>query len=132
MKKIIVLVLLCGVLLGGCYPIDAEIPGHPRVVTGITAAYESGAVTLRRSYTDSEKMQAVLTWLRCLKPYGSAEAVTEADSSATVTLHYSDSTEKVYELLAGQYLRVNGGAWQNLNPDQGQELPLLLGMLESD
>ena len=134
MKKIMIAILILGLLLCGCSRIDETVPGQPRVVTAISALYDSGAVQLRRQYTDAQKMQAVLTFLRCLDPYGTAAEDPESvgGNAAQITLVYSDESTKTYELRGDQYFRVNGGSWQNIRSEQAQELPLLLGLMESD
>lgn len=134
MKKTVTLMLITLFLLSGCSRIDQQTPGKPKVVTKITADYFSGSVTLQRAYTDAEKMQAVLTYLRCLRPFGAAETDPEtADGSRVhITLYYSDNTTKIYQQRADQYLRVDNGVWQNILPERGRELALLLGLMESD
>lgn len=128
------LLLLTSLLLLGCSNIDREEPGRPRVVTRIQASYDSSTMSLRRDYTDAEKMQAVLTYLRCLGPYGSAAPDTEtaADPRVHIRLHYSDNTVKDYVQLSDQYLQIDGGAWQQIPVDRAQEFPVLLGLMESD
>ena len=134
MRKRIIILLIAAILLCGCSRIDQETPGRPRLVEKITATYRSTAVELVRSYTDQEKMEAVLIYLRRLAPYGSATEETDPlePSDGRITLHYSDGTDRVYELYAGRYLRIDNGQWQNIKTERGQELPLLLGMMESD
>lgn len=134
MKKMMILLLLLLPLLYGCSNIDQQMPGRPKVVTKVTADYVSGSITLRREYTDSEKMQAVLTYLRCLRPFGTVESDPETaeGSQVRITLLFSDDTTKTYDQRADQYLRVDQGSWQNIPPEQGRELALLLGLMESD
>ena len=134
MKKMMIMLLTVAALLCGCTQIDKETPGKPRVVERITASYHSDAIELRREYTDDKKMQAVLTYLRTLNPYGTVTEESEAAEyhDARITLHYSDSTTKIYRIYANQYLQINGDQWQNIKEDRGRELPLLLGFMESD
>ena len=134
MCKKISLLLLLVLILGGCSDVNAETPGRPRLVTGISAVYQKGAIRLERQYSDDEKMGAVLDYLRLLKTYGPAEVDPEATdgSRIQITLRFSDGSQKVYDQWADQFLRCDGGKWEQINPEQGQELALLLGMLESD
>ena len=131
MKKIMIL-LLC-VLLGGCRAAAPSQPEQMKVVTRITAQYNSGAVRLQRSYTDEEKLRSILNYLRGLSPYGSGEEEPAGQAGqAEVTLYFSDGSSKVYEQYGVGFLRLDGGKWQRINPERGQELPLILGLLESD
>ena len=134
MKKIFVMLLMTAVILCGCTQIDAQKPGRPRVVERITASYRSSAVLLEREYTDGEKLDAVLTYLRRLDPNDIIDdnAGETEKSDARIILHYSDSTTKEYRIYGNQYLQINDGKWQSIKAERGQELPLLLGMMESD
>ena len=133
MKKIGI-ILLALLLMTGCTRIDEQIAGRPRVVTGIDASYDSGAIRLNRQYSDSEKLRAVLMYFRCLEVYGTVapEVSIPQISSIRVTLTYSDGTAKTYDQRDGQYLRQDDGPWHYINQEQAQDLPILLGFLESD
>lgn len=133
MKKWTIL-LLTVLLLAGCTRIDQTQPDRPRVVTRIQASYHSDTIKLQRTYTDAEKMQAVLTYLRCLDVSGPAESP-PADGEMPqghVRLYYSDDTYKDYYQRSDRYLQINGGPWQNISLDRGREFPILLGLMESD
>ncbi len=134
MKKVMAAVLIVSIMLCGCSRQKENTVGQPKLVTRITAVFDSGTIRLERSYTDSDKMRSVLTYLRCLKTYGTVEPGSgmEEGDQATITLHYSDGTTKVYDQRDSQYLRVSGGDWKAIKPEQAQELPLLLGLMESD
>lgn len=133
MKKWILL-LPALLTLWGCCNINTEQPGRPVVVTRIQASYHSSAISLQRNYTDEEKMLALLTYLRCLEPYGIAQPDPAADPGprAHIRLYYSDGTFKDYIQQADLYLQVNGGPWQNIPGERAREFPLLLGLMESD
>jgi len=128
------ILLLTALLLAGCTRVDQTQPGRPRVVTRIQASYNSGTVKLQRTYTDAEKMQAVLTYLRCLDVSGPAESPPADDEMPLghVRLYYSDNTYKDYFQRSDRYLQINGGPWQNIPLDRGREFPILLGLMESD
>ena len=133
MRKIALLVLF-SLILGGCCNINKETVGQPNLVTHIIADYQKGALVFHREYSNSEKVRSVLNYLRLLNTYGPPEEPPEGGklSRIRITIHFSDSTNKVYEQWADQYLRIDGGPWSLLDPQQGQELYLLLTMMESD
>ena len=133
MRKITILLLLA-VTLCGCCNVDKEVPGQPNLVTGITAVYRKGAMELRREYFQPEKVRSVLNYLRLLKTYGPPDTDPTATEGGKIqiTVSFSDGTQRVYDQWADQYLRSDGGPWQLISPEQGQELYLLLTMMESD
>ena len=132
MRKIATILLV--LLLCGCCSIDAEIPGQPKLVTEIEVTYQSGPIRMHRRYDTSDKLRAVLTYFRTLKLYGNAdtEEANLSGSEARVIVFYSDGSQKVFEQRNDQYLRTDDGPWQYIDPDQGQDLLLLLKLLESD
>lgn len=127
----IVLALVLALSAGGLE--QKETVPRPRVVTAVEADYDGRLLHLRRSYTDEEKMRQVLTCLRAIKPLGTVAPEAELpEEGGTVTLLRSDGTAATWELRGGAYLRRDGGSWQTVDPEQAQQLPLLLAMLESD
>ena len=131
MKKIMMILLIC-MILCGCTNQETPAQSQPKVVIQITAQYSSGVIRLQRSYTDSEKMRSVLNYFRCLSPYGSVEDPQSTESDIVVTVYFSDGSNKTYEQRDNTYLRQNDGSWQYIDPEKGQELALILGLMESD
>ena len=130
MRKIILL-LLC-IVLTGCCPQNSPDPPC-RVVSAITAEYNSGGMQLRRNYTDQKKMRAILDYLRLLSPVDVADGYPSALSGQTnVTLHFSDGSQRVYTQTGDGFFRKDGNPWQRIDPEKGKELQLLLSFLESD
>lgn len=133
MKKMLILVLLAMLLAGCTRPNDDSIR-PPRLVTGIEVSYNSGSIRLQRQYTDEKKMRSLLDYLRCLDVYGTAAADIPIPDVpiCRITLSFSDGTCKVYEQRDHRFLRRDDGPWHYIEPEQAQELPLLLGLMESD
>ena len=134
MKKSAVMLMLLALLLSGCCSVNEETPGSPRLVTGVSASYQSGTIQLRREYTDGEKMRGILDYFRLVKTLGPPETDPETveGNRICVTVHYSDGTQRTYDQWADQFLRWDGGPWQRIQPEKAQELALLLGLTESD
>ncbi len=134
MKKWTILMMLLAILLTGCTRLDQQTPGTPRVVTGIEASFDGENLRLHRIYSDSEKLQGVLTYLRCLDLHGTPdpEEPIPQTNSARIVITFSDGSTKVYEQQADQFLRQDGGPWQRIDPDQAREFALLLKLMESD
>ena len=134
MRKILVIILLLAAVLTGCSWVDPNAPTRPKLVVQVAVEYQDGAVTLRRSYTDDKKMRAVLDYLRYLDPSGTVDPaqLSPMVCQAWFELTYSDGTTKQYQQLGDRYLRCGSGKWRNIVTERAAELPLLLGMLESD
>ena len=132
-KRLLVLFLLLSTVLPGCSNRLLPARTQPRLVTAITASYRNGVIELQRQYTDSEKMRAILNYFRKLELYGNTAGPESAEGSQIrVTLTYSDGTTKTYDQQADRFLRISGGNWQSISSEKGQELGLLLGLMESD
>ncbi len=134
LKKWISMMVLLTALLSGCTQINREDAGIPRVVTRIEASFDSDTLMLRRTYSDSEKLRGVLTYLRCLTVYGKPEpeVVIPQTNRGKITISFSDGTTKTYEQQGDEFLRQDNGPWYYINQEQAQEFPLLLKLMESD
>ncbi len=136
MKRIYTAGLLLILLIcGGCSR-QAAMPQSTthRVVTEIHVFYENGPIRTQRHYFTSEKMQAVLNYLRLLNPYGVA---TESPNSVSgsnfdIVLTYSDGGEKRYRQHADRYLQEGNGQWRQIDPKKALELSRILSQMESD
>ena len=130
MRKTILL-LLC-ITLAGCCP--QKSPTAPcRVVSAISAEYDSGSMQLSRRYADQEKIRMILDYLRLLSPVDVTDSYPSALSGqANVTLHFSDGSQRVYTQTGDGFLRQDDGPWQRIDPEKDKELQLLLSFLESD
>ncbi len=130
-------VLLCFFMLplGGCSRHSTgDSPSALRVVTEIDIAYKNGPLHCRRHYHKDEKMAQILSYLRQISPYGRPQEDPELTDGSLfqISLTYSDGSKKIYEQKADSYLRVNGGPWENIDPQKAETLSQLLGTLPSD
>lgn len=135
-KKCILLVLGLALLLSGCSrwtPSAADEPLY-RVVTGVSVTYENDAVRIVRQYTDSEKMRAILNYLRLIHPYGRpAEDPEQVEGSLfSIVLSYSDGGQKTYLQKADRFMRVDNGEWKRIDPNQALQLGELVGQMAGD
>ncbi len=131
MKRIFAAVLLV-LMLSGCGSIDAQISGTPRLVTRIRASFDSGSLRLHRIYEDDEKMRWVLYYLRELDRKEACDAPPPAAEWAEIEVSFSDGSREVYQQWGQEYFRKDEEPWQRIDPEQARELPLLLGLMESD
>lgn len=120
-------------LLTGCTRQIPE-PTAYRVVSQIHIQYENDQLHRRWHLYSDEKMEAVLTRLRLLDPYGTPteDPDTAPGSDIYIALIYSDGTRKLYLQRAARYLQIENGPWKCIDPDRALELCALLGVLTSD
>ena len=137
MKKGIYLSLVMLIVLFCCacgnYTLGAA-PSAPETVVKITVTYQSPQESFRREYVSSQKMRAVLNYLRWIDPYGKPE--TDPDTARgglyRITLHISDDSESVYLQKADQFMRVDGGPWLIIDADRAKTLHQILTEMDSD
>ena len=135
-RNFILLFLGLTLLLGGCSKWTPSAADEPlcHVVTGVSVTYQNGAVRLDRQYTDSEKMRAILNYLRIIHPYGRPEEDPEQveGSQFSIVLSYSDGGQKTYLQKADKYMRIDDGQWQRIDPNRALQLGELVGQMASD
>ena len=133
MVRKIIAVLLAVVLLcmcGGCLNQKTGV----RVVEQISVQWEENGRSISREHDEPEKMQLILNKLRTLGQRFSSD--TDPDTldvtAVTVTLFYSDSSRKQYQIKPDRYVRIGQNPWQQANPKQITSLRLLLLSLPDD
>lgn len=117
----------------GCKPAPAESTAY-RVVSQIHVQYQNSGLHQRWHFNSDEKMEAVLTYLRILDPYGTPQEDPEtvAGSDIFITLVFSDGSNKIYHQRSDRYLRIGDGLWKCIDPETALQLSALLGVLTSD
>lgn len=128
MKRIGILLVLA-VMLTGCGR-HAEIPC--RVITGVDVQYQQGGAWVERTYFQQESMEAVLNYLRMLKPEGIVLPDDPQTINCQITVHFSDGTDKLFFQQGNIYLREGDGAWEKIDRQQAQLLYPLLLLMPSD
>jgi len=130
MKRIGIFILLV-VMLTGCTKKEAPLPTH-RVVTGVLVEYRAGAQQLQRTYTRPENIQAVLNYLRILRPQGPVIPEEGNNNGCRITLHYSQGPDTVYLQQGNSYLSQGNGTWATIDSKRASLLYPLLLLLPSD
>ncbi len=105
-----------------------------RVVTGVDIFCQHENVQIRRHYTDTQKMEWVLIYLRLLKPRSNPKTDPESIDADVynITLHFSDSTKKTYRQKDHRYLSKDAGPWQTIDPGKAAGLYALMRYVPSD
>ena len=134
MKRVGVIgALLClAMVLTGCGR-DKNAP-LIAVVEKVEIVSHHGEETLSRTYTKSNKMTAVLNYLRWLQPAHKADCDPEQipgdDYMITVTL--SDGEREIYRQKTNGYLQKNNERWENIDPEKGIMLYEIISQMEGD
>ncbi len=133
MKKLWTLVLLASLLcLGGCFP-QPEPSAGPRMVTAITVTKLEDGDAHRFHYTNGEKLEVILEYLRFVDPYGRPDADPETVPGVEyrIELHYKDGASRTYRQKADRYLMTDG-TWKTIKAADGEFLGLILEGMPGD
>ena len=130
--KIGILILSVFLLLSGCSRKESQT-SFP-LVTEITVHYENGPIHGQLHYSEDDKMQLILTYLRLLNPYGQPPEDPETTDGTLfqITLTHADGGVTTYQQKADRYLKSGEEPWLCIPSQKAVELSLLLGYLEDD
>ena len=136
MRKIKVLTLVfCSLcfLFSGCKKTPEPAPSTASygLVTGVEITRSDG---FSRYYTDPQKINVVLEYLRLLRPLGPIPPTQEAlqQDSYEITVHLQDGSQRIHRQQSDCFAAKDQGFWGVIDPDLGQCLPLLMAQLPSD
>ena len=133
--RVFAILSLFALLLSGCGRYNpADTQPQCRVVTGISVIFNNGPIHAEKYYTSSNKMRAVLNYLRWIDPYGPPEEDPETvtGSSFRITLEYSDGCQKDYVQKADRFMQEDDGSWKKIDPKKALTLSQIIGLMESD
>ena len=119
--------------ISGCGKKDSSVSPY-RAVVGIDIVTKHDGHMLRRHYTDPEKMQYVLTFLRLLKPVGTPELDPEAltQDMFLLVLTRSDGSRVYYRQTGHRYFARDTQDWFCIAPEQAVRLYELLAHMPGD
>ena len=128
MKKkeiLFILLLLWSIVLGGCKSTPIHIP---KTVSQIDISGTLARQPIQQQYTDDSSMQAVLNYLRSLEFEGftSLDPTILPGDDFSITLRFSDNSNKVYRIHGSRYLCRPDGNWEKVDPKKAN---LLLSIL---
>ena len=129
--KLLILLAFSASILSGCAK-KATVPY--RAVTEIDISFRYEDMHLQRHYTQTEKMESVLLYLRLLKPLGKPDADPEQilQDSYEITVRFSDGSTKFYRQKAHRFLCVQDHPWIRIDPGQASGLYALMRHYPSD
>ena len=132
-RKIIIFLLLCiaAVSLWGCRSQQRVLC---RFVTRVDISCDYKGVPVRRHYTDTKKMEAVLLYLRLLRPSGPpvVDPNTVDGDIFQITVTLSDGQQNIYSQKAHRYFCKGSASWMNISPEQAAGLYEVMRHYESD
>lgn len=137
MKKAVkrfVLFCFSVLIMSGCGKNDAQTSPLCRVVTQVDIACRREDLLIQRFYTDPEKMESVLLYLRLLKPLGKPETDPEPlyKDVYKITVHLSDGKKRIYRQKAHRYFSKDSRTWEKIDPEYASGLYSLMRRFPSD
>ena len=103
-------------------------PTAPNLVTKISVTDSTG---LTHAYTEPQKMEVLLYYLRALEPSGKVKTDPERilGQSYRICVEFSDGQQTIYRQRANRFLSRDSHPWQNINSKKAAYLqPLLEAM----
>lgn len=120
-----ILVFLFVFLLAGCAKREQK---PPAVVTKVNVIYNHAGFDIMRSYTDTEKIEEILEYLRLQKTVGRAEMDPERlfGDVFRIEVLLSDGQRRVYRQYANRYISKDNRPWRKIKPGYGSGLYKIL------
>ena len=133
-RSVCYLALILALLLAGCGCTLRPTATAPVTVVKITVRYDGTTPHTQRQYVSSEKIRAILNYLRWIDPYGKPgkDPETIPGGLYRITLHLSDGSQSVYLQKADQYMKIDEQPWQTIDTKKALTLGKLLAEMESD
>ena len=130
-KNIWVLPMAFLFFLSGC---TRKLPTVYRAVTAVDITFRYEDTQLQRHYTQNDKMESVLLYLRLLKPLGKPISSPPADDRDVydITVRFSDGSTKLYRQKAHRFISRREQVWERIDPAQAAQLYHLLRYYPSD
>lgn len=131
LRKTGIFLLFLGTLLTGCtsQP-EAPLP----LVTRVQISGQLQDAPFSSQYTDPDKMETILRYLRGLKTGGAPDTDPERimGSHYRICIYRSDGTCHIYRQQADRYLSVDSRPWKKIPPKKALRLAGLLKTLPPD
>lgn len=132
--KALFVLLFFTVIFAGCVKQQtAPLPGY-RIAKQIDIYCRQENFVIHRHYTDSNKMEAVLAYLRLLKPIGkpAVDPNSAEGDLYEITVTLLDGRKNTYLQKAHRYFSKDAVNWKNIDSRKAAELYRLMQYLPSD
>ena len=132
-KPIWVFFFLCFISFFLCSCAGKEAAVCP-VVTQVDISCQQEDVQIHRHYTNSEKMEYVLLYLRLLGPAGLPQIDPDSIDAEefVIQVQLLNGQTRYYRQKAHRYFSIDGGPWQSIDPAQAAGLYKLMQFVPSD
>lgn len=125
---IAIYLFLAAFLLPGCHQAPKPTP-LTRVVTQAVICMDG----IERSYSTSDSVEAILAYLRLLKPHGTPGNMADSPGSqCDITLVYSDGSRQYFQQRDNRYFLDQDGNWKNIDESKALGLSKLFHLLTPD
>lgn len=137
MKKFLyflVMFCFCAIMMSACRRNDTPAEPLSRVVTRVDISCYKEHMLIQRHYTDTQKMEYVLLYLRLLKSKGKPDVDPDEVQKDVyeITVHLSDGNQKIYRQKAHKYFSRESRPWELIDPEQAAGLYAIMEHLPSD
>lgn len=133
-KFAIILLLLFGLALPGCHSDDTKYTIPSRLATSVDITCKRPSGTLHRHYSDPGKVEAVLHYVRLLKPKGPTVLPEDAtkEDDYEIVIHLLDGGHRIHRQRGNSYAALHHRYWGQIQPSLGMRLGHLMALLPSD
>ena len=131
--KLIFLFLSFAIIVTGCGTNHTPSSRY-RAVTQVDIVTRYEHTLIRRHYTDPQKMEAVLIYLRLIKPIGKPpqDPLQLDEDVFLIAVHLSDGNIRYYRQAAHQYFSREDQSWMAIDPSLAARLYAVMRHFPSD
>ena len=132
LKRLLLFTALCAIILCACGRKNTSTA--PSVVTQIDIFCEQNGKEFSIQYTDNEKIEAVLLYLRLLNKsrIPAYAPPVEEHSLFQIRLHYLGGNTRLYKQVDHRYIWQDNTGWSKIPAEQAAQLYSLLQHYPSD
>ena len=126
--------VLSVLMLSGCNSNEQGERIPDRIVTGIDIYCQKPTCTVTRHYTQPEKIEAILTYVRLLRPIGPIVPIEEARQGDLyeIVVHLNNGDHRIHRQRADSFAITRRPFWGVIDRELGNKLPFLMALLPSD
>lgn len=130
----IILLSMIVLALPGCDSDNVEYAVPSRVATSVDITCKRPSGTIHRHYSDPGKVEAVLHYVRLLKPKGPTVLPEEAarEDLYEIVIHLHDGGCRTHLQRGNTYAALHHRYWGQIQPSLGMRLGHLMALLPSD
>lgn len=130
----ILLLLLASILLPGCRKKLSAYKVPSRIVTAVDIYCQKSTGTVLRHYTDTEKVESVLHYIRLLDPHGPTTVTAEAMQGDLfeIVVHLNDGGTRIHRQRSDTFAALHRMYWGFIDRSLGMRLTHLMALLPSD